>query len=249
LHGVTGSRFSRTVTGLATSTPVTGLPVGKVCSAHEDPTTGFAVQPDQNFPPVTAGTTQTVTFTNTRTTPATGTSDVSITLTGPSTANPGDQVTMTANVANAGPDPTSNGTIVLTMTLPAGATFVSGTGTGFTCGVANALVTCTRTAPLPAGAILAGNLMVGGLKPMPVAGQALALSFYVLLAPVAVWVGASLLVVRGLLALLSRTSRRRTRAPCRRGGRPRSVGWGVARRGPASRWCSVCSRWRSAARC
>ncbi|MET7617474.1 FtsX-like permease family protein [Streptomyces sp. NPDC005408] len=56
-------------------------------------------------------------------------------------------------------------------------------------------------------AILAGNLLVGGLKPAPVQGPALALAFYVLLAPLALWLGTSLLTVRGLLWLLARYSR------------------------------------------
>jgi putative ABC transport system permease protein len=54
--------------------------------------------------------------------------------------------------------------------------------------------------------ILGGNLMVGGLKPTPVEGQALALSFYVLLAPLALWLGATLLMIRLLLAYLARRS-------------------------------------------
>jgi putative ABC transport system permease protein len=56
-------------------------------------------------------------------------------------------------------------------------------------------------------AILGGNVLVGGLKPTPVPGQALALSFYVLLAPLALWMGVVLLIVRGLLVLLARSSR------------------------------------------
>jgi putative ABC transport system permease protein len=56
-------------------------------------------------------------------------------------------------------------------------------------------------------AILAGNVLAGGLRPTPVEGQALALSFYVLLAPIALWVGATLLAARLLLALLARWSR------------------------------------------
>ncbi|QNA77064.1 ABC transporter permease [Streptomyces sp. So13.3] len=56
-------------------------------------------------------------------------------------------------------------------------------------------------------AILAGNVIVGGLKPAPVQGPALALAFYVLLAPLALWLGISLLTVRGLLRLLARYSR------------------------------------------
>ncbi|KUJ66025.1 hypothetical protein ACZ90_40865 [Streptomyces albus subsp. albus] len=56
-------------------------------------------------------------------------------------------------------------------------------------------------------AILAGNILAGGLKPNPVQGPGLALAFYVLLAPLALWLGSALLAVRGLLALLARWSR------------------------------------------
>lgn len=55
--------------------------------------------------------------------------------------------------------------------------------------------------------ILVGNFASGGLKPVPVQGPALALTFYVLLAPLLLWLGTALLAVRGLLALLARWSR------------------------------------------
>jgi putative ABC transport system permease protein len=51
--------------------------------------------------------------------------------------------------------------------------------------------------------ILAVNVLAGGLKQTPIEGQTLALAFYVLLAPIALWLGVTLLVVRGLLALLA----------------------------------------------
>jgi len=69
------------------------------------------------------------------------------------------------------------------------------------------------TALAVGGAILGGNILVGGLKPTPVEGQTVALSFYVLLAPFALWVGTTLLIVRGLLALLVRHSRPERAAP------------------------------------
>ena len=55
--------------------------------------------------------------------------------------------------------------------------------------------------------ILAVNILAGGLKPSIVEGPALALSFYVLLAPVMLWLGVTLLVVRGLLVILTAWSR------------------------------------------
>src|SRR3954465_1236391 len=55
--------------------------------------------------------------------------------------------------------------------------------------------------------VLAVNLFAGGLQQTPIEGQTLALAFYVLLAPIALWVGTSLLGVRGWLALLERLTR------------------------------------------
>jgi putative ABC transport system permease protein len=54
--------------------------------------------------------------------------------------------------------------------------------------------------------ILGGNLLIGGIKPTPIQGQALALSFYVLLAPLALWLGVNLLVIRWVLGYLARRS-------------------------------------------
>jgi hypothetical protein len=65
--GTAGSPFTRTITGDGTSTSVTGIPLGTVCTASEAALAGFVPQPNQNFPAVTANTTQTVTFFNQRT--------------------------------------------------------------------------------------------------------------------------------------------------------------------------------------
>lgn len=56
-------------------------------------------------------------------------------------------------------------------------------------------------------AVLAVNVLAGGLRPIPVEGPALALSFYVLLAPIALWIGGCLLLIRGLLAVLALRAR------------------------------------------
>jgi putative ABC transport system permease protein len=58
------------------------------------------------------------------------------------------------------------------------------------------------------GALVLGvNALAGGLKPTPIEGQTLALAFYVLLAPIALWLGVTLLCARVLLAVLRRASR------------------------------------------
>ena len=63
--GVAGSPFTRTITGSG-SAAVTGLPPGTICVASETPLSGFVVQPNQNFPVVSVGSTEQVTFVNTR---------------------------------------------------------------------------------------------------------------------------------------------------------------------------------------
>jgi uncharacterized repeat protein (TIGR01451 family) len=59
--------------------------------------------------------------------------------------------TYTLTVTNAGGAATS-GTVTVTDTLPASLSYVSATGTGWTCGVAGQTVTCTRSNALAAGA-------------------------------------------------------------------------------------------------
>ena len=59
-------------------------------------------------------------------------------------------ITYTLTVGNNGNAPTS-GTITVTDTLPAGTTFVSASGTGWSCSQASGVVTCTRTTAIPAG--------------------------------------------------------------------------------------------------
>ena len=64
-------------------------------------------------------------------------------------------------------------------------------------------------------AILGVNLLAGGLTPNPIEGSSLALSFYVLLAPIALWLGVSLLALRFLLALLARRANPASPQPVR----------------------------------
>ena len=62
------------------------------------------------------------------------------------------QVSNTSTAANGAP---TSGTITVTDTLPNGLTYVSGTGTGWTCSAAGQVVTCTSTTPIPIGAAAA----------------------------------------------------------------------------------------------
>lgn len=86
--------------------------------------------------------------------------------------------------------------------------------------------------------MILGSFLSGGLHPTPIAaaqGSTLGLSFYVLLAPIALWVGFTLLAVRALLAVP-----RRLTSPDRSASLPSWSGaalrWLVAgRHEPASR--------------
>jgi len=63
----------------------------------------------------------------------------------------GDNDTYTLTVTNNGPTTTS-GTTTVSDTLPAGETYVSATGTGWTCGAVGQVVTCTSTSAIANGA-------------------------------------------------------------------------------------------------
>src|SRR6185503_5010111 len=56
--------------------------------------------------------------------------------------------------------------------------------------------------------ILGINHLTGGLSQIPIEGTSLALSFYVLLAPIFLWLGVTFLAVRVALAILSRRAQR-----------------------------------------
>lgn len=72
--------------------------------------------------------------------------------------------------------------------------------------------------------ILAVNAALGGLKPTPVEGTGLALAFYVLLAPIALWLGTTLFAIRGVMSGLARWAR-------------------PDRSGPLSSWPGAWLRW------
>ena len=58
--------------------------------------------------------------------------------------------------------------------------------------------------------ILGINRATGGLSQTPIEGTSLALSFYVLLAPIFLWLGVTFLAVRVVLAILTRRAERGT---------------------------------------
>jgi uncharacterized repeat protein (TIGR01451 family)/MYXO-CTERM domain-containing protein len=86
--------------------------------------------------------------------PAPGSADLSITLAGaPDPVAIGMPLTYTMTVANAGPDPATG--VEAVVTLPAGVTFVSASGTGWTCTQVTTTISCALAGSLsgPATAV------------------------------------------------------------------------------------------------
>src|SRR5438046_1493620 len=88
--------------------------------------------------------------------------DLAIAASGPASTStsPDSQVSIAVHVVNNGPDPTSQGTIVITTTLPAGVVLASGTGGGFGCTSSGQAVTCSHAAPLASGSALDMTLVL-----------------------------------------------------------------------------------------
>lgn len=78
--------------------------------------------------------------------------------------------------------------------------------------------------------ILTIDIAGGGLKHTPIEGPTVALSFYVLLAPIALWLGLTMLAVRGLFAALGRRARAQAGRPL---GSWRLAAWRWLARRPA----------------
>ena len=79
--------------------------------------------------------------------------DLSITKTTASTFVVGSNASYTLTVTNSGPQ-SAAGTITVSDTLPAGLSYVSATGTGWTCSNSSGTVTCTRAGPVTSGTTL-----------------------------------------------------------------------------------------------
>jgi uncharacterized repeat protein (TIGR01451 family) len=90
--------------------------------------------------------------TSTDTSVVTGSADLSIVKSHTGTFVPGATASYTLQVANAGPSAAA-GPVIVTDPLPAGETYVSALGTGWTCTAAGADVTCQLAAGLAAGSV------------------------------------------------------------------------------------------------
>ncbi len=92
--------------------------------------------------------------------------DLSITKSdSPDPVSAGGTITYTISVTNNGPDAASS--IQMTDTLPAGVTFVSASGTNWTCGHSAGVVTCTRSSSLSSGST-AHPISIVVIAPSPV---------------------------------------------------------------------------------
>lgn len=79
--------------------------------------------------------------------------DLSITKTAVGAFSVGSNASYTLTARNNGPQ-SAAGTITVSDTLPAGLTYVSATGTGWTCSHSSGTVTCTRSGPVTSGTTL-----------------------------------------------------------------------------------------------
>ncbi|HEX3947027.1 MAG TPA: DUF11 domain-containing protein, partial [Acidimicrobiales bacterium] len=151
----TGTGWTCTsVTGTVTCTLAAGLAAG----ATATPITltvevGGAAYPSvTNTATVTSSTPDPTATNNSSTDPATvkAVADLSITKVHVGTPVAGENLTYQLAVANAGPTP-DPGPVTVLDTLPPGETYVSATGTGWTCADAGQKVTCTWSAAYPVG--------------------------------------------------------------------------------------------------
>ena len=114
--------------------------------------------PSTNATNPPSGTNQSVSTTGGSLTVAAGRANLSITKTdSPDPVLVAGTLTYTLNVTNGGPDDAS--AVKVVDTLPAGTTFVSATGTNWTCNNVSGTVTCNRTG---------GNLAPGAAPPITV---------------------------------------------------------------------------------
>lgn len=157
----TGGGFTCSAAGQAVScTRSAVLAAGQVASVVLTVQVGAAAAPGvTNTASVTTpGDLNTANDSASATTPVGTGVDLAMTKTA-STLVSGSTGTFTLTVSNVGSGPTT-GTITITDLLPAGVTYVGASGSGFTCGAAGQLVTCSRTTPLAAGASVSVSLMV-----------------------------------------------------------------------------------------
>ena len=124
----TGAAPAITVIGTAPTTPGTITAMATVSAVTPDP----SMANNTTMASTTVGTA----------------ADLSVAVSGaPDPVTPGGTETFTITVTDSGPGTADN--VSVTFTLPAGATFVSAMGNGWTCTLAGTVVTCTRPSVPP----------------------------------------------------------------------------------------------------
>ena len=84
--------------------------------------------------------------------------DLAVSLLGPSAGKAGIPLDEMITVTSAGPSPATN--VTVTLSLPAGATFVGTPTSYWTCAAASGVVTCVLTGPLPSGGSSALDIQI-----------------------------------------------------------------------------------------
>jgi uncharacterized repeat protein (TIGR01451 family) len=150
----TGTGWTCTATGQAvTCTSTSDLTTGSATNVTLTVALGAAAYPSVvNTATVSSPTPDPTPGNNTGsdTTPVAAVADLSIVKSHTATVVAGNQLTYTLAVANAGPTP-DPGPVTVADALPAGETFVSAVGTGWTCNASGQTVTCVLPGPYPVG--------------------------------------------------------------------------------------------------
>ena len=127
---------------LATGSTVRQLQIANCLGSSSNIQAGQVIYLPRALPSATFTSTPTRTITPTKPGPLSS-ADLSITLNAtPDPVIPGALLDYSITLNNAGPDAASN--LVVTDNLPGGVTFISGSGSGWSCSNSGAVVTCTR---------------------------------------------------------------------------------------------------------
>ncbi len=158
----TGSRILSGLTGIAMNNGTTTCTVTVSGLTNEPGQTGTCPQAAQTN---LAANVTTTNATNTSTNQCLSIVSVDLTITKSHVGNftVGVNGVYTITVSNAAGAPTSSGTITVVDTLPTGLTFVSATGTGWSCTPAGQIITCTTASTLAGGASAAAITLTVGV--------------------------------------------------------------------------------------
>jgi len=178
LSAVSGGGNGWTCT-LAGASASCALPSGLTAGSSSSFTIDVAVAPDVIDPVTNTATvlgpaSDPVPADNTgsSTTPVAPASNLRVAKTGPATAVAGGLVTYQVSVTNLGPSD-ATGPLAVVDPLPAGLAFDGASGSGWSCGAAASLVTCTYSAVVPAGGVAEPLTIRAEVDPLAPGGAAL----------------------------------------------------------------------------